>query len=64
VISFWAVYYLHLPFRGNSFDLVFNAGVIEHFINHLAPLKEMIRVTKTGRYVVTFVINRALDDNR
>lgn len=48
---------LHLPLRDNLFDLVFNAGVIEHFADHSAPLREMVRVTGTGRSVVVFVPN-------
>jgi ubiquinone/menaquinone biosynthesis C-methylase UbiE len=48
---------LHLPFRDNVFDMVFNAGVVEHFRNHFAPLREMVRVTGTGKSVVVFVPN-------
>lgn len=48
---------LALPFKSNSFDLVFNAGVIEHFEDPLIPLREMIRVTKKGGYIVVIVPN-------
>ncbi len=48
---------LRLPFRDNTFDLVFNAGVIEHFKDSMSPFKEMIRVTKPEGYIVVFVPN-------
>lgn len=44
-----------LPFRDDSFDLVWNAGVIEHFLpaQRSAALLEMVRVCKPeGRIVV------------
>ena len=47
-----------MKFKDNSFDIVFNAGVMEHFdddkINNV-PLKEMVRVTKKGGQVVFLV---------
>lgn len=47
-----------MKFKDNSFDITFNAGVIEHFdddkINN-KPVKEMIRVTKKGGRVVILV---------
>lgn len=39
------------PFADNSFDLTFNNSTLEHFKNPLAALKEMARVTKSGKYV-------------
>ena len=48
---------LSLPFRDNTFDLIFNSGVIEHFRDTTQPLDEMIRVTKPGGYVIAFVPN-------
>ena len=45
---------LSLPFSDNSFDIVFNAGVIEHFKNN-CPIKEMIRVAKPGGAVLIIV---------
>jgi ubiquinone/menaquinone biosynthesis C-methylase UbiE len=46
-----------LPFGNNNFDVVFNAGVVEHYINPLGPLKEMNRVSKRQGFVVVFVPN-------
>ncbi len=45
----------HLPFKSDSFDLVWNAGVIEHFPNPGDMLNEMIRVCKPGGYICVFV---------
>ncbi|MEK6950827.1 MAG: methyltransferase domain-containing protein [Nanoarchaeota archaeon] len=39
------------PFADNSFDLTFNNSTLEHFKNPLDALKEMARVTKSGKYV-------------
>ncbi len=42
----------NIPYPDNMFDIVFNAGVIEHFTD-LKPIKEMIRITKPeGRVVI------------
>ncbi len=47
-----------MKFKSNSFDITFNAGVIEHFdgdkINN-RPVKEMIRVTKKNGKVIILV---------
>lgn len=43
-----------MPFPDNSFDIVFNAGVIEHF-DSIKPIKEMIRVAKRGGRIIIFV---------
>ncbi len=49
-----------LPFRSDEFDMVFNAGVLEHFEDD--PLKtiisEMIRVAKPNGWVLAFCPNR------
>lgn len=44
----------HMPFPDNSFDLVFNAGVIEHF-DSIKPIEEMIRVTKNNEKTIILV---------
>lgn len=44
----------NIPFPENSFDIVFNAGVIEHF-NSIKPIKEMLRVTREGGKTVILV---------
>ncbi len=50
----------HIPFRSNTFDVVWNAGVIEHFTNeerHRA-LSEMIRICRDNGLIVTMNPNR------
>ena len=44
----------NMPFPDNSFDIVFNAGVIEHF-NSIKPIKEMLRTTKSGGKTIILV---------
>jgi SAM-dependent methyltransferase len=49
----------HIPFKDETFDLVYNSGVIEHFqepYNHIA-VKEMIRITKPGGMIIVIVPN-------
>lgn len=48
-----------IPFPENTFDLVFNSGVLEHFKepNNLKAAKEMVRVTKKGGLVVIILPN-------
>ena len=46
---------LKMPFKNNSFDVVWNQGVIEHFKDPSRAMKEMIRVTKKDGYVVIFI---------
>lgn len=48
----------NMKFRDGTFDIVFNAGVIEHFDDdriNSRPLQEMIRVTKKGGKIVVLV---------
>lgn len=49
----------HIPFKDNSFDLVYNSGVIEHFPEpyNLAAINEMKRITKHGGRIVVIVPN-------
>jgi SAM-dependent methyltransferase len=47
-----------LPFRSNTFDLVFNNEVIEHVSDDRQTAREMVRVTRPGGHVVTFCPNR------
>lgn len=44
-----------LPFADNSFDIVWNAGVLEHFSEseRREALRELLRVTAPGGWVVT-----------
>jgi SAM-dependent methyltransferase len=49
----------HIPFKDNTFDLVYNSGVIEHFpepTNAIA-VNEMVRITKPGGTVIVIVPN-------
>jgi len=45
----------NLPFRNESFDLVFNEGVIEHLDDMERGVKEMARVSK--KYVICLIPN-------
>jgi SAM-dependent methyltransferase len=49
-----------LPFRSDSFDFVWNAGVLEHFVDADVDrvLREMRRVAKPGGTVLAVVPNR------
>ncbi len=43
----------HLPFRDDCYDVVFNDGVLEHFLDYFSAFKEMNRVTrKNGKLIV------------
>jgi ubiquinone/menaquinone biosynthesis C-methylase UbiE len=50
---------MQMNFAADSFDLVFNAGVLEHFEpdERAAALREMTRVTKPGGTVLVAVPN-------
>jgi SAM-dependent methyltransferase len=50
---------LSMPFRDESFDLVYNSGVIEHFKEpeNLRAIREMARVTKREGMVIVIVPN-------
>lgn len=49
-----------LPFENNSFDLVWNAGTLEHFEDAKLDkaFKEMVRVTKENGVLLVIVPNR------
>lgn len=48
-----------MPFKDNTFDLVYNSGVIEHFREptNIAAITEMARVTKPSGMVIIIVPN-------
>lgn len=43
------------PFEDNQFDLVYSAGLMEHFKDELPFINEMKRIVNTPGYLVTFV---------
>lgn len=49
----------NIPFMDNTFDLVYNSGVIEHFKDptNVAAIREMARVTKCAGRVIIIVPN-------
>jgi len=47
-----------LPFKDNSFDVVFNKGVIEHFDNYIEIIKEMARIVRRNGKVIIAVPNK------
>jgi ubiquinone/menaquinone biosynthesis C-methylase UbiE len=48
----------YLPFRKESFDIVYNIGVIEHFVKPKSALIEMFRVSKFSGRVIVAVPNK------
>lgn len=44
-----------LRFEGDSFDIVFNQGLMEHFRNPIPAIKEQIRVLKKNGYLIISV---------
>lgn len=49
----------NIPFRDDSFDLVYNSGVIEHFPEptNVSAIREMARVTKPSGRIIVIVPN-------
>jgi ubiquinone/menaquinone biosynthesis C-methylase UbiE len=48
-----------LKFDNDSFDLILNDGLIEHYTDRIDKLiKEMYRVTKKGGFLITILTNR------
>ena len=47
-----------LPFPDDTFDVVFNHEVLEHVADDRQVVREMVRVTRLGRYIFTFAPNR------
>lgn len=47
----------HLPYKDNSFDLVYSAYVFEHLVHPKEVFIEMVRVTKPGGSVVIIAPN-------
>jgi SAM-dependent methyltransferase len=47
-----------LPFPTGAFDVVYNHEVLEHVDDDRRTVREMVRVTRPGAHIVTFVPNR------
>lgn len=47
----------YIPFKDNTFDIVYSIGVLEHFMQTKAALKEQVRVCKRGGIVIAVVPN-------
>ena len=50
---------LEMPFKDESFDFVYNSGVIEHFKEpfNIQGISEMCRITKKGGHILIIVPN-------
>jgi ubiquinone/menaquinone biosynthesis C-methylase UbiE len=44
-----------LPFKDSSFDAVGLFAIIEHFQNHVEPLRESLRIVRSGGFIVVTV---------
>ncbi len=47
-----------MPFKDETFDIVFSSGVIEHFKDDSKAVSELYRVTKKNGIIITFVPGR------
>ena len=56
-VSFMSSDLINLPFPDETFDVVFNEGVIEHLPDYEAAFAEMVRITKNGGKVIVGVPN-------
>jgi len=45
----------NLPFKNGSFDIVYSAGLIEHFSDPIPILEEQVRILKNGAYLIIMV---------
>ncbi len=45
----------HVPFRGDTFELVFSVGVVEHFVETANAIQEHARVCEPGGTVIVSV---------
>jgi SAM-dependent methyltransferase len=48
----------HLPFLGQSFDVILSHEVLEHVVDDALAVREMLRVLRPGGRIVLFVPNR------
>ena len=47
-----------LPFKDDSFDMIYNVGVMEHFIDPYQPLQEIGRILKSPGTILVAVPNK------
>ena len=47
---------LKMPYADNSFDVIFSIGLLEHFSEIDAPLREQVRVLKKGGTLFVYVV--------
>jgi ubiquinone/menaquinone biosynthesis C-methylase UbiE len=57
-IAFSVADICNLPFPGESFELVFEKDVLHHIEDKIKALKEILRITKEGGYIVCIEGNR------
>jgi len=48
----------NLPFDDNSFDIVTSIGLLEHFDDPTVVMREKLRVTKKGGWVINYIVPR------
>lgn len=48
-----------MPFEDGMFDVVFSYGLLEHFDDIMAPLREQVRVLKQGGVLIAYVVPTA-----
>lgn len=53
-----------LPFDDNSQNYVYSSHVLEHITDYKASIKEWLRVTKPGGYIITVVPHRDLYEKK
>lgn len=54
----------HLPFPDNSQQFVYSSHCLEHISNYREVIREWLRVTKPGGYIVTVVPHRDLYEKK
>jgi ubiquinone/menaquinone biosynthesis C-methylase UbiE len=48
----------NLPFRDESFELVFEKDALHHVTDHVKAFEEILRITKTSGYIICVEANR------
>lgn len=55
---------IHLPFPDNSQDYVYSSHTLEHITDYQTSIKEWLRVTKKGGYIITVVPHQDLYERK